>query len=235
MECNISPFLTVANKNYCNKTFKFLHDKEEKIFIKRQKRLKTHKEGLYLKKHLEYNVNKFGYRCDHVIPPATDYMLVMGCSHTYGHSLHKEHRYSDLLEEYYNIPVLNVGKWGGSPNLIKDNIIQLLSSGHRLPKLILIQWPSSSRIYFGHFSSVFNSFAKVSNYFDSIELYSKTAQQQTHWLLSNFNIPFIEFKIYDRTGVYPNFVIDYARDYEHPGIDSNKKIFEYLRKKIDGI
>ena len=235
MEYNVSPFLTVANEDYCNKTFKFLHFKEEKMSHKNRKRLREHKEGLYLKKHLEYNVNKFGYRCDHVIPPATDYMLVMGCSHTYGHSLHKEHRYSDLLEEYYKIPVLNVGMWGGAPNLIKDNIVQLLSSGHRLPKLILIQWPSNTRLYFGHTSTIFKSVAKVSNDFDSIELYSKTARQQTHWLLSNFNIPFVEIKIYDRTGTYPNFVIDHARDFDHPGIESNKKIFEYLREKIDGL
>jgi hypothetical protein len=45
----------------------------------------------------------------------------------------------------------------------------------------------------------------------------------------------VEIKIYDRTGTYPNFVIDHARDFDHPGIESNKKIFEYLREKIDGI
>jgi hypothetical protein len=155
----------------------------------------------------------------------------MGGSHTYGHSLHKENRYSDLLEEHYNIPVLNIGVSGGSPNLIKDNILQLLTSGHQLPKLISIQWPPSARICFGHSLINYNSsiFQKIID-LDSLEIYSNTAQQQTYWLLSNFNIPFVEFQVFGST---TTFVTDYARDLEHPGTESNKKIFEYHREEID--
>lgn len=234
---DIDPFLTVATKEFCNNTFLFQDNREEELFHKNRKRLKKYKEGFYFKNPIEYNINKFGYRCDHIIPPATDYMLVTGCSHTYGHSLHKENRYSDLLEEHYNIPVLNIGVSGGSSNLIKDNILQLLTSGHRLPKLISIQWPASNRIYFGHSlinyrSSIFQKMIDL----DSLEIYSNTAQQQTYWLLSNFNIPFVEIEIFNNTkSAYPEFVTDYGRDFDPPGIESNKKIFEYLREKINEI
>ena len=97
---DIDPFLTVATKEFCNNTFSFQDNREEELFHKNRKRLKKYKEGFYFKNPIEYNINKFGYRCDHIIPPTTDYMLVMGCSHTYGHSLHKENRYSNLLEEH---------------------------------------------------------------------------------------------------------------------------------------
>ena len=234
---DIDPFLIVCREKFCNNTFPFQYDREEELFHRNRKRLKKYKEGFYFKNPIEYNINKFGYRCDHIIPPATDYMLVMGCSHTYGHSLHKEHRYSDLLEEHYNMPVLNVGVSGGSSNLIKDNILQLLTSGHRLPKLISIQWPASNRIYFGysHINYRSSMFQKKLD-LDSLEIYSKTAQQQTQWLLSKFDIPFVEIEIFNNTkSAYPKFVTDYGRDLDHPGIESNKTIFKYLREKIDGI
>mgnify|MGYP000382954298 CR=1 FL=1 len=49
MEYNVSPFLTVANEDYCNKTFKFLHFKEEKMFHKNHKTSKQ-KQGAAGKK-----------------------------------------------------------------------------------------------------------------------------------------------------------------------------------------
>ena len=234
---DIDPFLTVSKEEFCNNTFPFQDAREEATFQKNRKRLKKYKEGFYFKTPIEYKINKFGYRCDHVIPPTTDYILAMGCSHTYGHSLHKEHRYSDLLEEHYNMPVLNIGRCGGSQNLIKDNLLQLLSSGYNLPKVVVIAWPSPGRICFGHTlinykSSVFQKMIDL----ESLKIYSNTAQQQTYWLLSNFNIPFVEIEIFiNKKSSNPKFVTDYGRDLEHPGIESNKKIFEYLREKIDGI
>lgn len=230
---DIDPFLTVSKEEFCNNTFPFQDAREEATFQKNRKRLKKYKEGFYFKTPIEYKINKFGYRCDHVIPPTTDYILAMGCSHTFGHSLHKEHRYSNLLEEHYNMPVLNVGVSGSSSNLIKDNVLQLLSSGYNLPKAVVIAWPSPGRIYFGHTlinykSSIFKKMIDL----ESLEIYSKTAQQQTQWLLSKFDIPFVEFQVF---GSKTTFVTDYARDLEHPGTESNKTIFEYLREKIDGI
>ena len=234
---DIDPFLTVSDASKLSFTAPFHHKAEENLFYRNRKRLKKYKEGFYLKTAIEYKINKFGYRCDHVIPPATDYILAMGCSHTFGAALHTEHRYSNLLEEHYNMPVLNVGVSGGSPNLIKDNVLQLLTSGHQLPKLISLQWPASNRVYFGHSlinyrSSIFKKMIDL----ESLVIYSKTAKQQTHWLLSKFDIPFVEIEIFNNTeSAYPSFVTDCARDLDHPGTESNKKIFEYLREKIDGI
>ena len=51
------------------------------------------------------------------MPPSTDYILVAGCSHTFGEALKNEERYVTLLENHFQLPVLNIGVRGGSPNL----------------------------------------------------------------------------------------------------------------------
>ena len=32
-----------------------------------------------------------------------------------------------------------------------------------------------------------------------------------------------------------DYYLDVARDFDHPGIDSNIKIFKYIKERIDGI
>jgi hypothetical protein len=230
---DIDPFLTVSTSNFCNKSLLFQDANEKKFFHKNRKRLKKYKEGFYFKNPIEYNINKFGYRCNHVLPPDTDYMLVMGCSHTFGHSLHKEHMYTELLETHYSIPVLNVGVSGGSPNLIKDNLLQLLSSGHRLPKIVVIQWPNEHRLFYGTTRLQSTDLKQATETMESLAQYSKTSQQHTYWLLAKHNISFVDFSVFEQDDNH--FYIDVARDFDHPGIDSNIKIFKYIKERIDGI
>jgi len=229
----IDPFLTVGNNGYSNISTGYLLDNEEKIFKKNKKKLKIYKDGLYINKPIDYTLNKFGYRCNHVIPPAGDYILALGCSHTFGQGLHKEHRYTDLLESYYNIPVLNIGIYGGSCNLIKDNLIQLFSSGFNLPKNIIIQWPNKHRLFYGTYRLQNDSKTTIQS-MESLKQYSETSQNHSRWLLYKYEIPFVEFTVHNEPqSQFPNFYIDVARDLDHPGIESNQKIFEYIRKQIN--
>ena len=236
---DIDPFTTSSEiLPRCNSSVAFLWPAEEEEYRRNRKYLKKYKAGLYINYPIDYAINTYGYRCDHVIPPDSDYILSAGCSHTFGQALHKEHRYSDLLEEHYNMPVLNIGRCGGSQNLIKDNLLQLLSSGHRLPKMMTIQWPAEHRLVVGSININVNSDMlkhKIGRkIFDdnSLSYYSKLAHDQTNWLLQTFNIPSVQFRTYDKTSPTKLHIAN-ARDLDHPGIESNKLIFEYLKKEID--
>jgi hypothetical protein len=232
---DIDPFLTVSTSNFCNKSLLFQDANEEKLFYHNKKKIKTYKDGFYFKNPIDYTINKFGYRCNHVLPPDTDYILALGCSHTFGHSLHKEHRYTDLLESHYNIPVLNLGVSGGSCNLIKDNLLQLLNSGYRLPKIVILQWPNKLRLFYGTTRLQSTDLKQATETMESLQQYSETSQCQTYWLLAKHNISFVDFSIFDPSNADDIFYIDVARDFDHPGIDSNIKIFKYIKERIDGI
>lgn len=226
------PFLQIMKPENCNTTLSFFYKTEKLDCKKNQKFLQNYMDGFYIKNPIEYTINKFGYRSKYSNIPNTDYILVLGCSHTFGLGLHEEHRYSNLLEDSYNIPVINISFPGGSPNLVRDNIFQLFVSGHRLPKLVVIQWPNEHRLTIGR--ETYGPWTKIYigrkslRYFSE---YSALAKYQSNKLLSKFKVPLIEFDIHDNQ----NFVIDVARDRDHPGIDSNKKICEYLIGEINDL
>ena len=93
------PFLQIEKPNSCSTTVLFWDQTEEKSYKKNQKFLQDYKDGLYIRNPIEYTVNRFGYRSKYSDIPNTDYILVLGCSHTFGFGLHEEHRYSNLLED----------------------------------------------------------------------------------------------------------------------------------------
>ena len=203
---------------------------------KNQKFLQDYKDGLYIKNPIEYTVNRFGYRSKYSDIPNTDYILVLGCSHTFGFGLHEEHRYSNLLEDHYNNPVINIGFPGTAPNFIRDNIFQLFVSGRRMPKLVIIQWPNTIRLTFNHTTlgpwTIRRKENKLfANSIECIDAFSKTAKHQVDKLLEKLDIPCVSFSLRG-----PNLDIvktDVARDRDHPGIETNKKIFEHIVEKIE--
>ena len=186
-----------------------------------------------------YTLNDLGYRCKYNTPPDTDYILVAGCSISYGHSIPQEYRYSDLLEKYYNMPVMNISVSGGSCNLIKDNILQLLVSGHRLPKLVIAQWPYDSRYWIG--LSPYGEYHGDDNISGFIES-SKHSFETTNYLCDKHNVDILNVKIdraandfdIDTLFDYPIYD-DYGRDNTHPGIKTHynfkKTIIKLLEQK----
>jgi hypothetical protein len=184
-------------------------------------------------KKIAYNTNEYGYRCNYVTPPNTDYILVAGCSCTFGEALKKEDRYSDLLENYYQLPVLNIGVRGGSPNLIRDNLLQLLSSGCNLPNFIVIQWPNEFRLCIDTFKfGVYNQ-DRCKELFTNnyLQNFSHISYNHTQWLLNDAKIKAIQFKIWPNTNSIDMPwlpVVDNAIDNKHPGIITNKNIANFI-------
>lgn len=187
---------------------------------------------------IPFTVNRLGYRCKHVLPPSTDYILVAGCSHTFGQSLKNEERYVTLLENHFQIPVLNIGVRNGAPNLIRDNLLQLLSSGYTLPKYIIIQWPNENRLWMDTWGiNAYVTGKQFKRFFegDCLKNISQRSYNHVQWLLKSANIPSFQFKIWSSSNdidmPYID-IVDYAADRSHPGTISNQNIAKLIIKNM---
>lgn len=231
-----NPFLYVYDidnskyKTDKKNTVKYLGKVEYKIHKKASKGKPSYYE-------VTYTLNSMGYRCKYDYLPNEDYILVAGCSISYGHSIPQEHRYSDLLEKHYKMPVLNISVSAGSCNLIKDNVLQLLISKQRLPKVLIVQWPSANRYWIG---------TRPYGISDDNELgftqSSQHAFEVTNYLCKIQNIPILNVKTYMSGNNFDSNMLDngrpycdFGRDLIHPGTETHKlyanDIIELLNQK----
>lgn len=141
---NNSCFLHVESKT--GDLGNFWLDKEKKDFLKNKKKLGN--DWYYRNKKINYFLNSNGYRCNYDLKQFNyniDYYIAIGCSQTFGYGLHKEHRYSDIIESITSNPVINLGYNGGSAQYIFNNLNYFLSCNLPKPKAVFIQWPISER------------------------------------------------------------------------------------------
>jgi len=233
-----NPFLYVYNIDNSN----YKTDKKNTVEYVGKAEHEIHKKASKQKEYnfdyeVTYSLNSMGYRCKYDHLPNEDYILVAGCSISYGHSIPQEHRYSDLLEKHYNMPVLNISVSGGSCNLIKDNVLQLLISRKRPPKVLIAQWPTENRYWIGT-----HPYGIADNNEKGFTESSKHAFEVTNYLCKLHNIPILNVK--DRNS--GNFFHinsldngrsyrDFGRDLQHPGIETHKlwanDIIELLNQK----
>ena len=99
----------------------------------------------------------------------------------------------------------------------------------------ILQWPNKLRLFYGTTRLQSTDLKQATETMESLQQYSETSQCQTYWLLAKHNISFVDFSIFDPSNADDIFYIDVARDFDHPGIDSNIKIFKYIKERIDGI
>ena len=225
---------------------------EEKKLYKRLKKKKD-KSWKYWdidKNPITFEINRLGYRSKTVLPPTGDYFVACGCSNTYGHSLHEEDRYSNLIESDTNIPVINLGVPGSGPNFIMMNLFKLLSSGLKTPKAVFIQWPHQMRMTFPTQERVPNSNSytlrltaedrNLENFIrqgDTVETYSMFSFNCTINFLEQYNIKHISFSVHDEkffpiTKIKRTDEDNKARDDLHMGSDHNKRIANYILDQL---
>lgn len=196
-----------------------------------------------------YSYNKAGYRSNHYsIPNNEDYLMVFGCSQSWGSSLHQEHRYSDILEKTLNLNVINVAIPGGSANFILEHVINLTLSGYKFPKYAVLQWPHFNRYIFlgergeyianshtsGDFFKVYKTLiTKDENIFlyKYIQSYLFVNKILNDNKTTCFNF---SFDINESKMLNCNFIpiIDIARDGQHAGINTHKTVAEHVLKNI---
>ena len=71
-------------------------------------------------------------------------ILLLGCSNVYGVGLKIEHPIPRLLENFFKVPVINLGIPGSSTELPVFNSFQIFKSGYR-PRAIIHAWTNLDR------------------------------------------------------------------------------------------
>lgn len=147
---------TILNKNtpiiqinYLVNTTKYFHstDSQEK-FLENKKLLGE--DWYYYDVEIEYKYNSWGYRTKNFEDLYDDYIVTFGCSFTEGIGLEYKDIWPIKLGEKLNLDVFNLGMGGTGIDFQFYNTMLLhqflINNNKKLPKLVVYQWPHSTRV-----------------------------------------------------------------------------------------
>lgn len=205
---------------------------------------KKHLDWEYKSIKVQYQFNELGHRSVSPNDLGDDYILYLGCSHTVGIGLAKEHTYTDIVATTLGKPYYNLSVSGAGPDMIVNNTLAFLSFIKKKPQAIVIQWPAFHRFFYINEDRQLeflnaSSTKEVWNYMAGNDLANQKNYYNRLFLLDvlnnlgNTNI----YEVFDSTDVPPNFTktseatkklcfwyndpLDFARDVCHPGRLSN--------------
>lgn len=104
-------------------------------------------DKIYLEgEKITYIINSHGYRTKNFDQfNDNEFILVLGCSHTYGTALHEQHIWHSYLGEYLGLPVMNLGNAGFGPDYVFTMSTLYNKFNMPKPKMVVIQWPQKFR------------------------------------------------------------------------------------------
>lgn len=194
---------------------------------------------------ISYTHNSCGHRNDYELSDIScgTYGLALGCSHTYGTSLAKQHVYHSVFSEHVGFPIYNLGISGGNNDISLTNLIWALQNSHTKPKLIIYQQTGNNRACVieksetdsvkGHSVQRLGpswiddqKFLKYVYYSDALGI----ADTRTQMTLNNIrqlskDSVFLTFDGFDQKYIYSNK----ARDGIHYNKDAHKLMADHLR------
>ena len=201
---------------------------------------KSPPDWIYRTKKITYSTNDLGFReRPFELVDWNNSVVILGCSHVYGHALAEEDTAARVLEKQINMPVINLGVPAGSVELAFYNSLILHNMGVK-PKAIIQIWSELSRyvnltivkvgdlecydvqnknyipdieweIKSLFYRNAFNAIWKDKTFVYEASFFDDTA--------SNFNIDCLSY-------------LDFARDNRHPGIISNKVLADNIASKL---
>lgn len=167
--------ILIDEKRKNKKNKKGYDSKEFEDFIKNKSKVNP----VYLKRDLEYNFNKEGYRTKDWQDLDRDFALVFGCSHTEGIGNFEEDIWCSQLLTKKGIDFLNLGKAGSGPDIQYFNTAQWIKNRYPIPKFVIYQWPQTFRKSF-----VYN---EGRNYiFKHYNINSTKEKLDTEWYLKRY-------------------------------------------------
>lgn len=197
---------------------------------------------------ITYDYNSYGFRC--IEFEDKDCIVFLGCSHTFGSGLHNKNTFADIVATHFNLANYNLGIPGGS-----------MSTCFRLgyywipklkPKYVVFACPDRSRFSLLK-SNSYEDHLKASNiesreYRDYSRFYKRYLSNDYNLdldyyknlygikhICSQHNIPIVDFEIPKLLDSYDDELIDrdYARDLQHRGPKTHKRIADMIVKQID--
>lgn len=229
----MNPFIDISNDVDFKK--EKIHLSDYFLLDKRQKKILKGNQD-YFTESVTYNLNSFGYRTYKSLPE--NYILSFGCSHTFGFGLHEYERYTNLLENEIQIPVVNLGATGTGINFILLNLLKLIYSSYTTPKVIVCQFPNLERLTLpkrlkGKLCILPTKYKYRSLYKDdSVSVHSEFCYQTIVDICKREKIKLISFYVWNSVGDKNIKILDYARDFDHPGPKTNIAIKNYILNKL---
>jgi hypothetical protein len=100
----------------------------------------------YKDKTIEYNYNSLGFRSKEFSEiNYENYIICIGCSFTEGVGLENKFIYPNLLADYYNTDLVNLGMGMIGNDCVTYNLLSFYSANIK-PKFVICQWPDPSRL-----------------------------------------------------------------------------------------
>lgn len=209
--------------------------------------LRQPRDWYYRTNHIEYTVNKHGYRTKEF--DSIDWansVVMFGCSVTFGNGLDDKHTISSQLEQLLNMPVINMGVSGSSMLFNHHNNI-ILREHYPTPKAIVMYWPGHDRIahyskhkivHQGHWNFTENSLIDVWTENETHVNLNAIMLAKANRLLWQDRCAYYEAtwenstsKIIDCDHISDDRG-DRARDIIHPGINTAKEIANKIAKRL---
>lgn len=197
-------------------------------------------DWIYRTKKITYINNDLGFReRPFELVDWNNSIVILGCSHVYGHAHAEEDTAVRVLEKQINMPVINLGVPGGSVELAFYNSLILYNIGVK-PKAIIQIWSELNRysnFVEGEVDTMYNCRSWNKTYIHQIDWETKSL-----FYIKAFNAiwkdkTFVyEASFFENTAKECNIdhvkYLDFARDNSHAGIISHKVLADNIARKL---
>jgi hypothetical protein len=197
---------------------------------------------------ITYDFNSYGFRSAEF--EEGDGIVFLGCSHTFGAGLPKENTFADIVAKHFNLANYNLGIPGGSMGTcfkLAYYWIPILK-----PKYVVLASPDRTRFSIlksgGYEDHLKASHIESREYKDYSRFYKRYINNDYNpgldyfknlygikYICSQHNIPIVDFEINKLYDSYDDQLIkrDYARDLQHRGVKTHKRVADMIVKQID--
>ena len=193
----------------------------------------------WIDRQFTYQFNSHGFRCSEFTTDPS--IMFLGCSHTCGIGLPIENTWAYVVSKQLNLNMINLGIGGSGPDTafkLANHYIPQLK-----PKIVVYVQPPPGRFSMllrtgkyqefnaGHLDQIDQSLVKFYEQWilndENIELHSIKHKLAIQALCYQNNIKFVFIKGKEYS------TVDYARDLNHAGINSNKQFAVKVLDKIN--
>lgn len=194
------------------------------------------KNWFYRNNSVKYTINSEGYRTIEFSDVDWKNSIVMfGCSHVFGLGVDDLHTIPKFLEDYLNIPVINMGMNGSSVHFSLHNSLMLYKK-YGPPKMVIYGWTSLMRYTLYNSNNIGFQTLRYDKPSDHL-IYLNMLYIELIRSIWDDICQIYEFSLFDDTSKmincdYYGTSLDKARDLMHNGPKTNKFIAKKIHDKI---